>query len=212
MRFYDFHKTFSAYPVFSRIEIAKHFPDFAPRNLVRWQEKGYVKKVRNNWYCFSEREFDERQLFWVSNQIYAPSYISLETALSHYGLIPERVFTIQGLTTRKTQYFETPIGNFYYQSIRPSLNFGYRLQKTGNLYFKIADPAKALLDLLYLRPELKSPGHIEELRLNRFELDQVLDLGLLQKWLAAFDNRALERRVDALVQWLNNPDAYALSS
>jgi hypothetical protein len=59
---------------------------------------------------------------------------------------------------------------------------------------------------------MKTPGYIEELRLNRFELDQVLDLGLLQKWLSAFDKRALERRVEALVQWLKNPDAYALTS
>ena len=41
----------------------------------------------------------------VANKIYSPSYISLETALSYYGLIPESVYALTSVSTRKTISF-----------------------------------------------------------------------------------------------------------
>lgn len=65
------------------------FPGFDKRRLVEWQEKGYIKKLRNKYYTFSNRGDDHNFLSFTANQLYRPSYISSETALARYGLIPD---------------------------------------------------------------------------------------------------------------------------
>lgn len=202
MNLLEFKTTFQDYPVFSRLEIEKYFPGFDPKNLVRWQEKGYVQKVRNNWYCFSDRQWNESQLYWVANRIYTPSYISLEAALSHYKLIPEGVFTIQSVSTRKTNAFQTSIGNFSYGSVKPAWYFGYRMEKNGPFYFAIAEPAKALLDLLYLRPELQTDVQFEALRLNIAEIQATLDIARYRLYLEQFAGPAVQARGRRLLAFI----------
>ncbi len=212
MNFLTFKSTFQGYPVFSNSEIEKYFPGFDAKNLVRWQAKGYLTKVRNNWYSFADRQWDERHLYWVANRIYAPSYLSLEAALSHYRLIPEGVFTLQSVTTRKTSAFQTPIGHFSYASVKPSWYFGYRMEKAGGLFFAIAEPAKALLDLLYLRPDLQAASQFEALRLNIPEVLQVLDLQLFQAYLDQLGSPALHTRARRLLAFLQQQPAHASAS
>ncbi|NJN33579.1 MAG: hypothetical protein HC817_04325 [Saprospiraceae bacterium] len=110
MNFQVFRTTFKDYPVFSKKEIEKLFPTFDAKNLVNWQKKNYVQKIRNEWYRLNEYSLDTLTLYFISNQLYNPSYVSLETALSHYGFIPEGVFRITAITTLKTQFFDTSIG------------------------------------------------------------------------------------------------------
>ena len=81
-------------------------------NLVRWQEKGYILKLRNRWYAFNDAESSENMEWLAANLIYSPSYISLHTALSWYNLIPEMIATTTSVTTRKTNKFSTPLGIF----------------------------------------------------------------------------------------------------
>ena len=202
VNFLLFKSTFKDFPVFSTSEIGKYFPDFDAKNLVRWQEKGYLLKVRNKWYCFADYPWDERQLYWVANRIYSPSYISLESALSFYGLIPEGVFTFQSVSTLKTNAFQTPLGHFSYASVKPDWYFGYRMKPVGRLYFAIADPAKALLDLLYLRPELHSEVQFEALRLNMEAIRQQLDIPTYQLYLNEFCGPSVQRRGRRLLTYL----------
>ncbi len=211
MNFLVFKATFQDYPVFSISEIDKYFPGFDTKNLVRWQEKGYVLKVRNKWYCFADRRWDERQLYWVANRIYAPSYISLESALSFYGLIPEGVFTFQSVSTLKTNAFQTPIGHFSYANVKPDWYFGYRMAAAGRLYFAIADPAKALLDLLYLRPELHADAQFEALRLNMAAIREQLDMPTYQLYLDKFCGPSVQRRGRRLLTYIQQyqTDAFA---
>lgn len=211
MNFLTFKSAFQDYPVFSISEINKHFPYFDAKNLVRWQEKGYVVKVRNKWYCLADRQWDERQLYWVANRIYSPSYVSLEAALSYYNLIPEGVFTIQSVSTRKTNRFQTPIGHFVFANVKPRWYFGYRMEKTGHLFFAIAEPAKALLDLLYLRPELQDEVQFEALRLNMAELYTVLDVPRYQLYLENFAGPALRSRGRRLLAYIRQSGPYAFS-
>ncbi|MCB0574465.1 MAG: hypothetical protein KDC61_07855 [Saprospiraceae bacterium] len=211
MNFLTFKSTFQDYPVFSRTEIKKHFPNFDPKNLVRWQKKGYLLKVRNNWYCFEDHQWDERQLFWVANRIYTPSYISLEAALSYYGLIPEGVFTMQSISTRKTNTFATPIGHFTYATVKPSWYFGYQMKESGRLYCAIAEPAKALLDLLYLRPELQTDDQFDALRLNMAEVHAVLDIPKYRHYLETLAGPALQDRGRRLLAFIQRSGAYAVT-
>jgi predicted transcriptional regulator of viral defense system len=121
MNFQQFRSAFQSYPIISRIEIEKVYPGFDPKNLVHWQKKQYLQRIRNSWYRLKETPLDSDTLFFISNQIYQPSYISLETAMSHYGFIPEGVFKVTSVSTLKTNDFQTAIGNFGYQNIKPSL-------------------------------------------------------------------------------------------
>lgn len=210
MDFLSFKSTFEEFPVFSTTEISKYYPRFDAKNLVRWQEKGYLLKVRNKWYCFSDRPWNERQLFWAANRIYSPSYISMETALSFYGLIPEGVFTIQSVSTLKTNTFQTPIGSFNYGKIKTAWYFGYRMEQVGKFYTAIANPAKALLDLLYLRPELQTDDHFEALRLNIAELHTLLDIPTYTMYLENFAGPALKHRGRKLLAFLKKSN-YAVT-
>ena len=107
MTYLTFKETLQAFPVFSIREIEKHFPGFDNRRLVEWQDKGYIQKLRNRYYRFMDREVDEAYLCYCANAIYAPSYVSLESALSIHGFIPEGVFQTTSCTTLKTNRFET---------------------------------------------------------------------------------------------------------
>ena len=89
--------------LFSTTDIRKAFPSFDARRLVEWQHKGYIHKIINRWYKFSDVPTEERLMLWTANRIYHPSYVSMETALSYYGLIPEAVYTITAVSTLKTK-------------------------------------------------------------------------------------------------------------
>ena len=89
----------------------------------------------------------------LANQIYGPSYVSLEYALSYYGLIPEYVAEITSVTTKRKKEFKTPVGQFTYSPLPTSLySAGFTLEQVAPYGLAlIATPEKALADLLYVR-------------------------------------------------------------
>lgn len=194
MNFLEFQKLFEGYPVISIQEIEKAAPGFNPRNLGNWQAKGYLKKIRNGWYAVAGQQASEPLLFAIANQIYTPSYVSLESALSWHGFIPEGVFITTSVSSRKTQAFEGELGKFTYQSLQPAQMFGFRLVEAGDWRFKIAEPEKVLLDFLHLRPEYDSPEAVEGLRLNPFTVSQ-LDWVKMSRYASSFQNKALLKRL-----------------
>jgi predicted transcriptional regulator of viral defense system len=204
MTFRTFRTSFQHYPFFSIKEIEKLYPRFDYKNLGYWQEKKYVQKIRNGHYILTEKGLDTDTLYFISNQMYAPSYISLETALSHYGFIPEGVFKITAISTLKTQSFTTPMGVFSYQNLKPSLYFGYNLIPFGDFNFKIADAEKTILDYLYLHPELNSEDHFFEMRFNALETMRQLNLETLQNYQLQINSQALNKRVKTLLKFLNH--------
>lgn len=203
MRFLDFKNHFEPFLAFSIQDIRKWDPHFDTRRLVEWQGKGYIYKVINRWYVFSDA-LRQEELLLISNRIYSPSYISLEWAMSHYRFIPEGVYTITAITTLKTHDFNTSIGMFSYKHVKPSLMFGYRLVSFENKIFKLAEPEKLILDYLYLNPSYDSVEDLEGLRLNVAELKAVLDKQKLQNYLTMFNNKALQKRLKILTEHLLN--------
>lgn len=112
--------------------------------------------------------------FVMANQLVADSYVSLQMALAYYHLIPEHVAVVTCVTTRRPGKYENKYGRFSYRHIHPSLFFGmgYRLL-VNDEYAYVAMPEKALLDLVYFRPQGDSREYIESLRLQNLE---ILDL------------------------------------
>lgn len=203
MNYQHFRQALRPFPVFSTREIGKYYPDFDNRRLVEWQEKGYIEKIRNRYYRFTDREVDERFRLYTSNKIYRPSYISLEVVLSRHGFIPEGVFQVTACTTRKTQSFDTPLGRFIYRHLKPDFYFGYHLKKWEDQHLLIADAEKALVDYLYLHPEIGEPVDLESLRWNADAISTRISMDLLNEYESLIGSPALSRRLNALREYLH---------
>ena len=84
-----------------------------------------------------------------ANQLYGPSYVSLQWALRYYGLIPERVFTLTSVTTKRSRKFDSPLGTFsYYQVPKEYFSIGIKMETTDGYCSLIATPEKALCDTI----------------------------------------------------------------
>lgn len=104
----------------------------------------------------------EAYLEYLANVIRYPSYISLEYALSKYGLIPEGVFSLTSVTLKSSRVYKNSLGNFIYRNIKEDLFFGFKDRDFEGKRLKIATKAKALFDFLYFRKVMP----LEDLRIN----------------------------------------------
>ncbi|MBD3299866.1 MAG: hypothetical protein GF347_00770, partial [Candidatus Moranbacteria bacterium] len=131
VKYIDFYRKFKDSPLIDLNDVETVFDGFDRRRIYEWQAKGYLKKITSNFYTFSEFIHDEDDLYFIANKIYHPSYISFESAFAYYNLIPEGVFDIFSVTTKKTRriYAELSLQviDFNYLSIKKSLFWGYSL-------------------------------------------------------------------------------------
>jgi len=194
--------------VFSKRDVEKAFPEMSPMNLVRWQRKGYITRLKNGWYCFNDAERTENLSWLAANLILQPSYISLQTALSWYHLIPEAVYSITSVTTLKTNRISNPLGEFVYHSMKPSAyGFGLRLtdadhsEQPGREKRKvvIASAEKALLDFFYMFSFYHDGRDMEELRFDETVLKQTMT-PTFYDYLERYRNKALETRIFTLLK------------
>jgi predicted transcriptional regulator of viral defense system len=154
MNFRKFREKVKGMPFFSSdvAEIFSTSPLTLRNQFSRWKKQGLLVELKRGLYILGP---GERQTF-LSRQaiaaiLYQPSYISLESALSQYQMIPERVDTVMSVSPKKTRVFHNPQGTFNYRNLQTSLIFGFVAKKDENGYpYFIAEPEKALLDYLYL--------------------------------------------------------------
>ncbi len=198
MNYLDFRTALYSFEVFCIRDIEKLFPKFDSRRLVEWQRKGYIQKLINKWYVFADIPINDRLRNRISNCLHRPSYISLESALSHYGLIPEAVYSVQNITTRKTIAYETIAGTFNYRSIKAQLFFGYEVNNKQAIPLLIASPEKAILDYLYLNHQLNTIEDIEGLRLNMTTFNETINKDRLISYAACFESKTLNKRLNLL--------------
>ena len=177
---------------------------FHRRRLNEWQDKNYLKKLIKGYYIFSDVKTNDSTLFEIANRIYNPSYVSLEMALSHYGLIPESIYTVTSVSTRKTAVFSTPLAVFNYRKIKNSLFFGYRLENYDHKVFKIASPEKALLDLFYLKADIKKQYDFESLRINPENFTQKVNRDRLFAYSNFYHNKRLESAVRSFWEFMSH--------
>ena len=200
MNFIQFKDSLRDFPVFSIADIRVAHPGFDRRRLSEWQEKGYIKKIIKGFYLFSDLDTDESALMAIANKIYKPSYISFETALSYYRLIPENIYMITSASTRRTSLFETPMARFSYRTIKPSLFFGYSLLTSG---IKIAFVEKAILDYLYINPAVRNADDFASLRINREEMLSQVSVERLTAHLQRFKHKRLSKTIKHFLGWLD---------
>ncbi|MDR1223218.1 MAG: hypothetical protein LBL07_10150 [Tannerella sp.] len=174
-------------------------PDFDRNNFTRWVKKGYLIRLRQGYFAFSEYKNRPDYSLYFAHRIYRPSYISLHTALAFYGMIPEAVVQITNVTSLKTASFSNDFGEYSYKNIKENLMFGYELKPMAdNRSIPFAIPEKALLDMLYLYPFYDNEQELEELRLDEDYLHDDLNRDLLMDYCTRFQSKALDCRVKLL--------------
>jgi predicted transcriptional regulator of viral defense system len=149
------------------------------RQLSRWVAAGKLLSLRRGLYALAApyRKVEPHP-FLVSNRLSPPSYVSLQSALAHHGLIPEGVPVTTAVTTRRPGRRATPLGGFLHRHLGPERLFGYREEEVApGQRAWVATPEKALLDLVYLTPGGDTPAYLAGLRLQGLER---LDLGQLE--------------------------------
>jgi len=139
--------------LFSFEDIFKWFPESnrqtVKNQLKSWVTKDYLLRLKKNLYFLKETELKDE--FILANHLYKPSYVSLESALNYYGIIPDVPFSVTSVTIKKTQEFKNQFGLFLYRSLKPELFFGWQeIKVEKDQFYKIAKPEKALFDFLYL--------------------------------------------------------------
>ncbi|PIY80384.1 MAG: hypothetical protein COY80_03265 [Candidatus Pacebacteria bacterium CG_4_10_14_0_8_um_filter_42_14] len=202
MKYYDLKQQLEPLVVFSPQEIYLADPDFRLATLYDWEKSGKVVKLKNNRYVFGDFVPGNYDYYLLSNCMYDPSYVSTELALNHYGVIPEAVSVITGVTTNKTQSFTALETIFSYQTIRPELFFGYDLIEVRGHGVKIASLEKAVLDYLYLNSNISSVDDFSGLRWNTLILRDEIKPIKFEEYLAIFSSAALSGRVKILQNYL----------
>lgn len=141
------------------------------RQLSRWVNSGHIVQLRRGLYALAPPyRKTEPHPFRVANRLVRGSYVSLQSALAHHGLIPEHVPVITSVTTGRPQHRENPFGSFEYHHCSPNRLTGYRVEKLGGgQEALVATPAKALADLIHLVPGSDSSAYLSELRLTNLE-------------------------------------------
>lgn len=174
-------------------------PDFDSNNYTRWTKKGLIIRLRQSWFAFPDTLSMPDFSRYIANKIYSPSYISLHSALSYYGMIPESITDITSVTTRKTASFENKFGHYSYRNVKTSLFFGYTLKTLpdGRAYL-LATPEKALLDLLYLLPIYNTEEDMQDLRLDETFIEDDLSKEKFSEYLKIFDSKTLYNRAKTL--------------
>ncbi|MCC6541394.1 MAG: hypothetical protein IT225_04160 [Flavobacteriales bacterium] len=204
MTYLDFAAAFADRPCFTEREVRLVFPGFDGRQLHHWQRKGYVERLRKPWYRIAKRPWSQFERWTVANRIQAPSYISLESALSHHGFIPEGVFHITSITTLHTRVFDIGRTRYFYRNVKPSYFFGYDILEKNGLAVRMADAEKTLLDLLYLNVRHRTADDFEALRLDRSGIREVLRPDVFADYLTLAGNAALAHRVKNFNRWLHD--------
>ena len=170
---------------FTYAALKEMLPDYqSPCDIVSAMEKrGDIVRLKKGLYVVSEkisRKSISREL--IANHLYGVSYISLETALSHYGLIPEHVYSVRSITSKRAKRFSNTFGHFEYVTMPAEyFSIGIRQEIIDNEYaYLIATPEKAVCDLILVTPHLR----LQSLRAMQtcLEDDFRIDFSAVEHW------------------------------
>jgi predicted transcriptional regulator of viral defense system len=170
MRFNDLLAFVSKQPLFETGLLLAGAVDPADvrRQLSRWVQAGRVIQLRRGLYTLAAPyQHTPPHPFLIANSLLPGSYVSLQSALAYFGLIPEYVAQTLSMTTQRPARWRNALGDFRFQHLAPHLFFGYQqVSFTPGQEAFIALPEKALLDLVHLTPGGDDPAYLAGLRLQ----------------------------------------------
>lgn len=181
-------------------------PEAVRRQLDRWVKSGKVIQLRREVYLLNKpyrQSFPHP--FLMANLLRRSSYVSLHSALSYYGIIPEHVPVVTSVTGGRPEQVLTPVGQFHFRHVLSRNFFGFSEKEVAvNQTAWIATPEKALADLLYLTPRSDETVYLEELRL---EIPNTFDKHALMETCRIMRSSKVQRAVALLFKlWEKEAD------
>ena len=172
-------------------------PAAVHRQLSRCVKAGRLYQLRRGLYAVAPPFQRVRpHPFLVANRLVPGSYVSLQSALGHFALIPESVPVTTSVTIGRPGRWSTPLGTYDFRHIQPDFLHGYRRTLLmGGQEALLATPEKTLLDLIYLEPDGDSPAYLDELRLQNMD---GLDLNELRRLAEASGKPKLRRAAERI--------------
>lgn len=170
--------------VFGVNEIEKYFSDSSGKTIQNqlqlWTEKKLLIRLKRGIY---KVQFPEGGPIipdmYIANRMYEPSYISLETALSFYSVIPGVAAEVTSVTTKQTKSFTNEIGSFKYRSCKRGTYYGYGIMPYAGYNIFIAEKEKAVVDFIYFKLRdgeefnLLGEERFDEEKLNKLSWNKV---------------------------------------
>jgi len=186
-------KEYAEAPITHQI-VAEMLPEYNRPNdkISELLKNGELLAVRRGLYVPGpETDLSIPNSFLIANHLRGPSYISLESALSYWNIIPERVYQISSVTLKTTKNYTTPIGRFSYQYLAaPYYSFGIQSVKlAAQQTALIASPEKALCDKIILTSGvlLRSISQTRDFLLDDMRMDEeilrTLNISTIQSWI-----------------------------
>lgn len=194
--------------------LMSHLTEYANKRdvVTRLIRNGNIVRIKKGLYIFGEgyrRGFVCKEA--LANQIYGPSYISLEYALSYYGLIPERVETITSVALGRSKKFHTPIGSFFYKHLsHEKYSLGFTLKTIDDFHsILIATPEKALLDIVYFSKGLNLKIPLEEYFYEDLRIEESTLKELYVNMLEEISRQFSHARISRVVKFIKSLKNYA---
>jgi len=143
-------------------------PNDVRRQLSRWVSSGKLQQLRRGLYTLAPPyQKISPHPFLIANFLMPGSYVSMQSALAYYGLIPEYAAQTWSVTTARTAHWT---GGFQFQHLAPYLFFGYqRVKLPQEQSAFVATPEKAILDLTHLTPNADDIDYLRQLRLQNLK-------------------------------------------
>ena len=175
--------------------------------LSRWVKAGRILQLRRGLYVLVQpyRKVEPHP-FLLANALTRASYVSLQSALAHYGLIPEHVPVVTSVTTGRTGRRQTALGSFVFRHVKHDMFHGFqKVQVAAGQEAYVAQPEKALLDLVYLSSGGDDPKCLHELRLQNTE---ILETAVLTELVERNGKPKLKRALQVILRLMETEAEY----
>jgi predicted transcriptional regulator of viral defense system len=168
-------------------------PEYIRLQLDRWIKAGKIHQLRRGIYLLAAPYQKKKpHPFLVANRLQKPSYVSMQSALSFYGMIPDIVNETVSVTPVRNERLNTHLGVFEFRHINKNYFGGYHLLDIAGQQAFVSTPEKAILDLIFFQPGGDTLAFISELRLQNLEN---LNIEELRKQGKLFDKPKIHRAI-----------------
>lgn len=214
MKLLDLKSRFRLRPIFRLADLhpARAHSKYELVQLNHWVKEGQVIRIARGLYTLPDHERGiGLDLLWLANNLYLPSYVSLQYALSYHGLIPEAVGAVTSVTTLKPAEFKTPMGKYLYRHIKKEDFFGFTALKTqgASQEFLMAVPEKAVIDFIHLCvPRNSSPDAALFIRGYRFQNLDTLNKETFAGMASRFTAKTGRRYIDVFYKLLEQGSSH----
>jgi len=173
------------------------------------KSKALISVRRGLYITGPKMDLPSPEPFLIANHLRGPSYVSLESAMSYWNMIPERAYEISSVTIKTSKLYKTPVGRFSYQQLKiPYYSYGIRhIKHSSKQTMLVASPEKALCDKVVLTPgiNLRSIKQAQEFLMEDLRMDSevlgTLDTDVMELWIKnAPKKSSLKMLINTLIE------------